>query len=93
MRTTVFSRFSFLPASLPAWRSRIAPLSFALLSAFALVGCSSFNEPASLKGFIAFIAPYKPDIIQGNVVTTEQMAEVKPGMSRAPAPNSARLPG
>jgi outer membrane protein assembly factor BamE len=69
MRTTVFSRF--------------LPLSASVLAAFALGGCSSFNEPASVKGFIAFIAPYKPDIIQGNVVTTEQIALVKPGMSRA----------
>jgi outer membrane protein assembly factor BamE len=83
MRTTVFSRFSLLPASLPAWRSRVAPLSFALLSAFALGGCSSINEPVSVKGFLAFIAPYKPDVIQGNVVTTEQIALVKPGMTRA----------
>ncbi len=69
MRTTVFSRFPLLSAS--------------LLAALALGGCSSFNEPASIKGFIAFIAPYKPDIIQGNVVTTEQIALVKPGMTRA----------
>jgi outer membrane protein assembly factor BamE len=69
MRTTVFSRF--------------LPLSASVLAAFALGGCSSFNEPASVKGFIAFIAPYKPDIIQGNVVTTEQISLVKPGMSRA----------
>jgi len=69
MRTTVFSRF--------------LPLSASLLAAFALGGCSSFNEPASVKGFIAFIAPYKPDVIQGNVVTTEQIALIKPGMSRA----------
>jgi outer membrane protein assembly factor BamE len=69
MRTTVFSRF--------------LPLSASLLAAFALGGCSSFNEPTSLKGFMAFIAPYKPDVIQGNVVTSEQMALVKPGMSRA----------
>jgi len=61
---------------------RFLPLSAAVLAAFALGGCSSFNEPASLKGFIAFISPYKPDIIQGNVVTTEQIALVKPGMSR-----------
>ena len=83
MRTTVFSRFFLLPASLPAWRTRVAPLSFAVLSAFALGGCSSFNEPASIKGFMAFVAPYKPDVIQGNVVTTEQITLVKPGMSRA----------
>jgi outer membrane protein assembly factor BamE len=69
MRKTVFPRFSLLSAS--------------LLAAFALGGCSSFNEPASVKGFIAFISPYKPDIVQGNVVTTEQFALVKPGMSRA----------
>lgn len=83
MRTTVFPRFSPLSASLPAWRSRVAPLGFALLGALTLGGCSSFNEPASIKGFIAYIAPYKPDVIQGNVVTTEQIALVKPGMSRA----------
>ena len=69
MRTTVFSRF--------------LPLSASLLAAFALGGCSSFDEPASLKGFIAFVSPYKPDVIQGNVVTTDQIAQVKPGMSRA----------
>jgi len=61
-----------------------------LLALLALGGCSTvdsltsgFNEPASLKGFIAFIAPYKPDIVQGNVVTTEQISQVKPGMSKA----------
>ena len=69
MRITVFSRF--------------LPLSAAVLAAFALGGCSSFNEPASVKGFLAFIAPYKPDIIQGNVVTTEQISQIKPGMTRA----------
>ena len=68
MRTTVSPRFSLLTAS--------------LLAALALGGCSSFNQPTSLKGFIAFIAPYKPDVIQGNVVTTEQIAQVKTGMSR-----------
>ena len=41
-----------------------------LLALLALGGCStvdsltsSLNEPASLKGFIAFVSPYKPDII------------------------------
>ncbi len=61
---------------------RISLLSTSLLAALALGGCSSFNEPASLKGFIAFVSPYKPDVVQGNVVTTEQITQVKPGMSR-----------
>jgi outer membrane protein assembly factor BamE len=72
MRTPVLSRFPLVSAS--------------LLAALALGGCANitqnFNEPASIKGFIAFIAPYKPDIVQGNVVTTDQIAQVKPGMSR-----------
>ena len=75
MRTLVLSRFSLLSS---------------LLAALALGGCSTvesltsgINEPASIKGFMAFIAPYKPDIIQGNVVTTEQIALVKPGLTRA----------
>jgi outer membrane protein assembly factor BamE len=86
MRTTVFSRFP-LPS---ARRARALALPAALLAGFALGGCTTFktkftdefNEPASVRGFIAWIAPYKPDIVQGNVVTTEQMAQVKPGMSR-----------
>jgi len=61
-----------------------------LIAGFALGGCSSiksaldanFNEPTSVKGFVAWIAPYKPDIVQGNVVTTEQITQVKPGMTR-----------
>ena len=73
MRTTVISRLSQLSTA------------SALLGALALGGCSSLpfsNEPATVKGFVAWIAPYRPDIIQGNVVTTEQIAQVKPGMTR-----------
>jgi outer membrane protein assembly factor BamE len=69
MRKTVFLPFPQLSAG--------------LLAVLALGGCSSFNEPASVKGFIAFIAPYRPDVIQGNVVTTEQIALIKPGMARS----------
>jgi len=74
MRTLVLLRFQILSG---------------LLASLALGGCSTvnsltsgINEPASLKGFIAFIAPYKPDVIQGNVVTTEQFTQVKPGMTK-----------
>ena len=74
MRTLVLPRF---------------PLLSGLLAVAALGGCSTvdsltsgMNEPASIKGFIAFIAPYKPDVIQGNVVTTEQITQVKPGRTK-----------
>ncbi len=82
MRTTVFPRSLPHLAPAPSRRSRVIPLCAVVLAGLALGGCSSFNEPASVKGFLAWIAPYKPDIVQGNVVTTEQIDKVKPGMSR-----------
>jgi len=59
----------------------------ALLAAATLLGtsaCSSWNleTPPSARRVVAFLMPYKPDIVQGNVVTTEQIAQIKPGMSR-----------
>ncbi len=77
MRTSVFPSFLSRSASV-----RALPLTCALLAAFALPGCSSINEPLTIKGFIAFVSPYKADIIQGNVVTTEQISQVKTGMAR-----------
>ncbi|MGN6527733.1 MAG: outer membrane protein assembly factor BamE [Burkholderiaceae bacterium] len=71
MRTPAFLRFPLLTTAA------------AITAGLALGGCSSFsNEPATVKGFLAWIAPYKPDIVQGNVVTTEQISQIKPGMTR-----------
>jgi outer membrane protein assembly factor BamE len=53
----------------------------AALFACALVGgCSSW--PSRGDGLIGLISPYRIDIQQGNVVTQEQLARVKPGMNR-----------
>jgi outer membrane protein assembly factor BamE len=52
----------------------------------ALGGCSSWQRLPSLSSgdtFLGFITPYRMDIVQGNVVTQEQAALIKPGMSRA----------
>ncbi|MDO8376170.1 MAG: outer membrane protein assembly factor BamE [Aquabacterium sp.] len=35
------------------------------------------------ESFLGVITPYRMDIVQGNVVTQEQAALIKPGMSRA----------
>ena len=51
------------------------------VTVWALAACSSFDS-ASTKA-IGVITPYKMDIVQGNVVTREQFALVKPGMTRA----------
>ncbi len=44
-----------------------------------LAGCESLQRTDSLLGFIT---PYRIDIVQGNAVTREQAALVKPGLSR-----------
>lgn len=57
----------------------------ALLSAS---GCASWQE--SLKtsdSILGVITPYRVEVVQGNVVTREQIAMVKPGMNRAQVRN------
>jgi outer membrane protein assembly factor BamE len=44
-----------------------------------LSGCASTSSEGSLLGLIT---PYRIDIVQGNAVTKEQLALVRPGMSR-----------
>jgi outer membrane protein assembly factor BamE len=58
------------------------PLRLALgaaLCAAATFGCTSLQSEGNLLGVIT---PYRIDIVQGNVVTKEQIALIKPGMSR-----------
>jgi outer membrane protein assembly factor BamE len=45
----------------------------------AAAGCTSLQ---STDNFLGVITPYRIDIVQGNVVTKEQAAQIKPGMSR-----------
>jgi outer membrane protein assembly factor BamE len=44
-----------------------------------LGGCESLQRTDS---FMGFITPYRIDIVQGNAITKEQVAMIKPGMSR-----------
>jgi outer membrane protein assembly factor BamE len=77
------------------WRARrLARAPLALFSALALGGCSmlpslpswpslpSLPSLQSGESFLGVVTPYRMDIVQGNVVTKEQAAYVKPGMSR-----------
>lgn len=45
-----------------------------------LAGCGT--RTASTDSFLGLITPYRIDIVQGNAVTREQVALIKPGMSR-----------
>jgi outer membrane protein assembly factor BamE len=51
-----------------------------LLGLLLLGGCAAPQRPTD--SFLGFITPYRIDIVQGNVVTKEQLALLKPGMSR-----------
>ena len=51
----------------------------ALPALAALAGCESLQRTDSLLGLIT---PYRIDIVQGNAITKEQAALVKPGLTR-----------
>lgn len=52
----------------------------ALTAAGLLAGCGSLQSSDSLFGLVT---PYRIEVVQGNVVTKEMAALIKPGMSRA----------
>ena len=54
----------------------VAPLLAGVLSA----GCQSLQSSGN---FLGIITPYKLEIVQGNVMTKEQAALLRPGMTRA----------
>lgn len=58
-----------------------ACLSLLLVACASLVACGSLNSASTRVAGV--ITPYKIDIVQGNFVSKEQAAAVKPGMSRA----------
>jgi len=58
---------------------RIFSVALGLLAALSLAGCESLQRTDSLFGFIT---PYRIDIVQGNAITKEQAAQIKPGLSR-----------
>jgi outer membrane protein assembly factor BamE len=53
---------------------------FSLIGALILAGCTS--TAGTSPTFLGVIRPYRIDIVQGNVVTREQLGLLKPGMSR-----------
>ncbi|MFM2348116.1 MAG: hypothetical protein RL654_2869 [Pseudomonadota bacterium] len=44
----------------------------------ALAGCSTVSSDGSLLGFIT---PYRMEVVQGNVVTQDMVAQLRPGLS------------
>ncbi|MCW7536625.1 outer membrane protein assembly factor BamE [Aquabacterium sp. A7-Y] len=61
-------------------RGRFAGLLAAAALLATLSACSSMKSSDSVLGLVT---PYRIEVVQGNVVTREMAAAVKPGMSRA----------
>ena len=55
-------------------------LALAAASLAALAGCQSLSSDS---GVVNLLTPYKMEIVQGNVITSEQVAAVRPGLTRA----------
>jgi outer membrane protein assembly factor BamE len=51
-----------------------------LMGMLSLSGCQSLQ---SSDNFLGVITPYRLEVVQGNVITKEQAALVRPGMTRA----------
>lgn len=64
---------------LPSVRAPRAAL-LMLLPVTLLAGCAALQS--SEDNFLGIITPYRIEIVQGNVLTQEQVALIKPGMSR-----------
>jgi outer membrane protein assembly factor BamE len=62
----------------------LAQIGPVLLAVLFLGACSSLKSAGtSVSGLAQSIRPYKIDIVQGNVVTREQLAVLRPGMPKA----------
>ena len=59
---------------------RLAPCAAAGVAALALASCGAANNVSNRVAGI--VSPYKIDVVQGNVVSKEQAAALKPGMNR-----------
>jgi outer membrane protein assembly factor BamE len=55
-------------------------LAAAVAATLCLGACSGFSDRT--RGALSAITPYKVEVVQGNFVSKEQVAALKPGMSR-----------
>jgi len=67
------SRFTSLP--------RLLPMGLVVGAALGSAGCQSLST--STDKFLGVVTPYRVEVVQGNVITNEQIQLVKPGMNRA----------
>jgi len=69
-----------MTTTLPSRSCGALRLSLAAAAIATLAGCQSLQSSEGVGGMLT---PYKMEIVQGNVITSEQAAGIKPGLSRA----------
>ena len=60
---------------------RALPLGLTVAALLGIAGCQSMLQ--SSDSFLGVVTPYRVEVVQGNVITSEQVAVIKPGMNRA----------
>jgi outer membrane protein assembly factor BamE len=69
--------------------SRFLQVPACLAGAIVVGGCQSLPSMPTMPSLVSadrllgVVTPYKVEVVQGNVITKEQAAQVRPGMSRA----------
>jgi len=63
------------------FKFRALPLGLATAALLGTAGCQSMLQ--SSDSFLGVITPYRVEVVQGNVITSEQAQLIKPGMNRA----------
>ena len=71
---------SIARSSRPSSARRLCRATLLALWAATLAACQSLQ---TTDGLLGVITPYKVEVVQGNVITREQVALIKPGMNRA----------
>ena len=61
-------------------RSRVLPLAMVVAACSIAAGCGTFDS--ATQRIAGSITPYRVEVVQGNVVSREQVQALQPGMSR-----------
>jgi outer membrane protein assembly factor BamE len=69
-----------MTTTLPSRRFGTLRPTLAVAAIAALAGCQALQRS---DGVVGVLTPYKMEIVQGNVITSEQAAAIRPGLSRA----------
>jgi len=70
--------------------SKASLIALALVAGISAAGCSS--GPSLLSSPAQWLTPYRPDVVQGNFISAEQVGQLKPGLSRLQVRNLLGTP-